>query len=574
MAFLAAALEDDVTVTLVNAWGPADTAVLRKARGAFFTPPAISDFMARWAIRDAADEVLEPSAGDAEFMVAATLRLRELAGDPQGFAPCVSGVEIHPDSARTGSQRVVAAGGIPNIHVGDFFDTKPVASHDAVIGNPPYIRFQDFGGESRELARAAAKQAGVELSGLASSWAAFTVFSTLFLKSGGRLALVLPAELLSVNYAAPVRRFLFEQFRQIQLVLFDEQVFEEAEADVVLLLADGYGEGPAAAATFSQAQNAQALASMAVGVSWTPVDPSEKWTGSLVAVETTATLNRMRDESLFVPLEDWGDTTLGMVTGNNKYFALSQERVAELGLDATDLIRISPPGSGHLRGLALTRSMLGRLERDGKATRLFYPRATLSDSARAYIDVGHAAGVDTAYKCRVRSPWYRVPLLEPADLLLTYMNADTPRLTTNSVGVRHLNSVHGVYLKPDLRDIGRDLLSLASVNSVTLLDAELVGRAYGGGILKIEPREADKWLVPSVSLVQSRSAQLRSVKRRVASLLQRGALLRAAALVDEALFSRGPAESGKSDIELIRHARQELAQRRAARGKSGRFVNR
>ena len=35
------------------------------------------------------------------------------------------------------------------------------------------------------------------------------------------------------------------------------------------------------------------------------------------------------------------------------------------------------------------------------------------------------------------------------------MNADTPRLTTNTAGVRHLNSVHGVYLRDDLAQLGR-----------------------------------------------------------------------------------------------------------------------
>ena len=87
--------------------------------------------------------------------------------------------------------------------------------------------------------------------------------------------------------------------------------------------------------------------------------------------------------------------------------------------------------------------------------------------------------MQTAYKCRVRNPWWRVPYLRPADLLLTYMNADAARLCTNSAGVHHLNSVHGLYLKAELRVLGRDLLSLASLNSVSLLGAEVVGRQGG-----------------------------------------------------------------------------------------------
>ena len=93
----------------------------------------------------------------------------------------------------------------------------------------------------------------------------------------------------------------------------------------------------------------------------------------------------------------------------------------------------------------------------------------------------------SAYKCRVRRPWWRVPLVPPADLLLTYMNADTPRVSTNRAGVRHLNSVHGIYLRPGVRRLGADLLPLACLNSFTLLGAETVSRAYGGGISRSSP---------------------------------------------------------------------------------------
>ena len=113
------------------------------------------------------------------------------------------------------------------------------------MGNPPYVRYQDFSGVARSRSREAALRAGVPLTGLASSWAAFTVHAALFLKTGGRLGLVLPAELLTVNYAAEVRRFLMERFARVRLVLFTERVFPGVLEEVVLLLADGYEQGPA-----------------------------------------------------------------------------------------------------------------------------------------------------------------------------------------------------------------------------------------------------------------------------------------------------------------------------------------
>jgi hypothetical protein len=46
-----------------------------------------------------------------------------------------------------------------------------------------------------------------------------------------------------------VRRFLFDNFKDVQLVLVNEQVFPQAKADVVLLLAEGCRQGPTDHAT-------------------------------------------------------------------------------------------------------------------------------------------------------------------------------------------------------------------------------------------------------------------------------------------------------------------------------------
>jgi hypothetical protein len=252
------------------------------------------------------------------------------------------------------------------------------------------------------------------------------------------------------------------------------------------------------------------------------------------------------------------------VTGNNRYFALSTERVKELGLSASEIVSLSPPGSSHLRGLTFGTRAHNELARRGSSVWLFRPPADPSPAAQAYIDAGEITNVNEAYKCRVRKPWWRVPLVKPADLLLTYMNADTPRLTTNDAGAYHLNSVHGVYLQSELRSLGRKFLPLASLSSMTLLGAETVGRAYGGGILKLEPREADVLPVPSPDLVRASSAKLAALRPQVSTLLRNSRLTDAAKLVDEVLLV-GELGMKRGDVKLLREARAEYAARRTAR---------
>lgn len=546
------------------ALNPFDSPEHRKARGAFFTPELVARYVTEWAVRSVSDRVLEPSCGEAIFLLEAGRRLNCLGGHG-GLRGQLFGAELYAHSAATAMALLSERGFEASIEVGDFLRGEPEAVYDAVIGNPPYVRYQAFSGESRAAAQRAAMRAGVGLTSLASSWAAFTVHSALHVRPGGRMGLVLPAEMLTVNYAAPVREFLMRGFARVRMVLFAERVFPGVMEDVVLVLAEGRGEGPTDHCELLQTRNGETLAALAESDvrRWRPAGDDGRWSGALLDDAASTTYADAVASSDFVALSDWGDTTLGMVTGNNKYFTLRGSDVRRLGLHASDVVRLSPPGSRHLRALSLTSRGLESLDREGMATWLFRPAGEPSRAALRYIAAGEKTGVETAYKCRVRSPWWRVPYLRPADLLLTYMNADTARLCTNAAGVHHLNSVHGVYLSDEHRSVGQALLSLASLNSVTLLGAELVGRSYGGGVLKLEPREADRWPMPSPDLVRMRAGELRSVRRKVRDLLAAGQVFAASEVVDRALW-----DQGRHDLAPIRASRALLHERRRVRSRS------
>ena len=538
---------------------PEDTADLRKARGAFFTPEPVARYITQWAIRSHGDDVIEPSCGEAVF-------LHQIAPEHTGR---VVGVEIHKSSADEARRTLRDAGVNAELHERDFFLHEEFGKYDAVVGNPPYVRYQGWTGAARAKSREAALRAGVSLTNLASSWAAFTVHSALHLRPKGRLALVLPAELLTVNYAAPVRSFLMSHFAEVSLVLFEERVFPGVEVDAVLLLADGYDpEGKTGTDHMSlvQVRDAAGLDGLPLARTWSPPTRGAKWSGGMLSPSGLTAFTRATSHKGFGLLEDWGDTTLGMVTGNNKFFALSPAKVAELDLAPSDVIKLSPPGSRHLRGLSLSVDAHKALGNAGQATHLFRPAAKPSAAALRYIASGEALDVHEAYKCKVRTPWWRVPYLRPADLFLTYMNADTPRLSTNRVRAHHLNSVHGVYLRQEHSDLGRRLLPIASLNSVTLLSAETVGRAYGGGMLKIEPREADLLAVPSPALVTAHAKALTALRPKVAAALRTGNLLQAVDLVDEVLLT-GALRLGKKPQAAIRSDRDALAKRRMDRAR-------
>lgn len=223
-----------------------------------------------------------------------------------------------------------------------------------------------------------------------------------------------------------------------------------------------------------------------------------------------------------------------------------------------------PPGVDTSAACPSPRSCAVRLGDAGASTWMFRPSAEPGLPSWEYIRRGADLGIDQAYKCRVRTPWWRVPLQAPADLFLTYMNADTARLTTNVASVHHLNSVHGVYLHGPTVELGRLLLPLASLNSVTLLSAETVGRAYGGGMFKVEPREADALPMPSPRTVVAARYALLAVRERVTARLKEGRLMDAVRIVDHALLLT-TLDMARSDVSELEEAHAMLTARRKAR---------
>jgi hypothetical protein len=166
----------------------------------------------------------------------------------------------------------------------------------------------------------------------------------------------------------------------------------------------------------------------------------------------------------------------------------------------------------------------------------------------------------------MRSPWWRVPRVSVPDAFLTYMNHDTPRIVTNRADVACLNSVHGVTFAEEHRRLAMDLLPMAALNTVTLLGSELVGRAYGGGMLKLEPKEADRLPVPSRDTIDAAERDLRALRPQLAKGLRQGELLAVVSEVDRVL--RPHLKLSRADLDRLRAARKSLFGRRVTRSRA------
>lgn len=550
----------------------------RKNLGAFYSPPSLVEPMVAWALTRADQSVLDPSCGDGVFLEAAVRRLRSLGSSPEGTASLLHAVDLNPEAAQFTRDRLVAELGLPfgNIGTASFFSLHSPGSLfavskgvDVVLGNPPYIRYQDFAGRARLEALERALHAGVQLTRLASSWAHFVAHAVAFLKPGGRLALILPAELIHTTYAAPLREHLRLSFEETHVISFRQSVFPGVQEEVVVLLAAGKEKGPGRLG-LTEVESASDLRDLrpvlARAELFEPGEEPEKWIPGYAAHPGVAILDHLEEHALFNPLGEVGKANIGFVSGANEYFVLTPEEAARRRLPKSSL-RPALIRARQIPGLQITSKDIARIQAQEERCLLWLPGDRLTRSERAYVTAGEDLGYAERYKCRVRTPWFRVPGVVTPDAFLTYMSDVVPRLCLNRARVVSSNTLLNVRLPRIPADL-RQAFVVAFYNSATLLSCERIGRSYGGGVLKLEPREADRILVPSAKLVARHRSPLLRLAQQVDTVLRNGRegfLDEAVAAVDAILFQG----EGIARDELAA-ARTSLHQRRQARARSSR----
>ena len=544
-----------------------------KMRGGYYTSPKLANWLCDWAIRTSRDKILEPSCGDGVFLLAAIERLSSMGRDfVTSHEGELIGIELIPREAEKAQQRLCCQLGenhSVSVHTGDFFEWWEQSrgdEFDAVIGNPPFIRFHSIPEDRRIRALDIMTQLGLKRNRLTNIWVPFVVAASMSLRRGGRLALVLPAELLQVSYANQLRSFLVNRFSKIDIITCNELFFRGAEQEVVLLLADEARDvsrsGQPCRVTMTEFDSAQDVMEEPPATVLARTRPktvkheSEKWLKYLL---TQSEIDLMRDLRLATELTELGthaNVNVGIVTGRNKFFVLSRGCLKELGLSEYAIPIISR--AKQLEGAIINEKEWEALDAAGDRVNLLdlapFENLPHKEHLETYIAQGEADGVHEGYKCSLRTPWYVVPSVwEPQGFLLRQIY-DFPRIVLNDAGATCTDTIHRFTSSVD-----SSLLISNTYTYLTGASAEIEGRSYGGGMLALEPTEAERLLVPS-KLAEAMSIDecdtfIRS--RKLGNLLKENSKR---VLIDGVGLS-------KRDCRMLMEIWQKLSARRHRRGR-------
>lgn len=486
----------------------------RRKLGAFYTPEPLSEILSRWSIQSPTDNVLEPSFGGCGFLLSARARLAEL-GQPSPKEH-IFGCDVDPIAFRYLAEVLEGPVDLKRFLQSDFLAVSQPegwpTTFEAILANPPYIPYQAIEAARRD--ELGAQPMGIaSVGGRASLWAYFIAHAVSFLAPGGRMAWVLPGAFLHADYAQPLRDHLAKSFRRVAAIVMYERIFleEGTDEETVILLADGHRLAPLRSAI--DLIEARSLEHLQERIS--------DWDlGRFVAVHGVrpAALSLCSDARTLLddldarptsqPLGELASIQIGLVMGANRFFVLRRSELGAAGLEEVDCSHILAKFQA-VKGINYTLAdHEHHLDADGRGFLAGDAGTAPSQRLRAYYDTFDEAARAKVGTFRKRATWWRPHDGRVADAFFPVMHHYGPRIVLNPDGCANTNTIHRVYFDQAVTPLQRKLLAVSILSSYAQLSAELVGRRYGSGVLKHEPREAEKIriLMPVVAADQIETA--------------------------------------------------------------------
>ncbi len=445
----------------------------RKALGAYYTPPDVVAALVDWAVRKPEDELLDPACGDGRFLA---------------LHANSTGVDCD-DDALTAATRAAPRS---TLHGADFFEwaASTTERFECAAGNPPFIRYQRFAGRTRERARRLCGALGAPLSGLASSWVPYLIATGSLLKPGGRLAFVVPAEIGHAPYAAPLLPWLASRFEAVRVIAIRRKLFPELSEDAWLLFADGFGDSTTRL-HLSALDCFEPTAHRAPGVE-IPIREWRQWRRRLrpflLPERVRSEYRRLVERPGSHTLGEIARVGIGYVSGDNDFFHMRPSRARDLDIPESCLTPTVRRGRDLQNG-PITRDTVAEWRRSDAPNFLLRldSRSAETSGVRRHLDSEAGRKARERYKCRVRNPWYTVPNVTVPDVFLSYMSGRAPSLVENLAECTCTNAVHAVRLTHPL---SAGALRRRWNTPLTAMSCEIEGHPLGGGVLKLEPREA------------------------------------------------------------------------------------
>lgn len=457
----------------------------RKKYAQFFTPEPIADFMAEWVLHDVngSSDVLEPAYGLGVFSRSMSKLHRDIK---------VKGYDIDENIFQYALLNASETSCHLSLDNQDYLTSSWENKYDAIICNPPYLKFHDY--DNATFIPMINKKLQTKLNGFTNIYTLFLLKSIYQLKEGGRLAYIIPSEFLNSDYGVEVKRALLESgtLKHIIIIDFTQCAFDDALTTACILLCQKTKETDIV--HFSNidemAKLPDALANHK-SISTKSLNPETKWKQYYEDIQSSKYNN-------LVPFSTFAKVSRGIATGANSYFTFNVSR-KEYHHIPDCCFRPCICHAVDVKTPIFTQTDFELLVQQDKTVFLFDACADEANPiVKNYLCLGIDNGINKKHLTSSRSPWYSLENRKPSPIWVSVFNRNGLRFVRNKTNAYNLTTFHCVY---NISDVNTDVLFAYLVTDMAkeiFLDNS---RQYGNGLVKFEPNDLNKGNIVDLRLL-------------------------------------------------------------------------
>ena len=313
----------------------------------------------------------------------------------------VTGFELDEEEATRAAERVSSSHFSKlTIHQADFLEWGLIQIinknqyFDAVLGNPPFIRYQYLPKAFQDFSESIFEALQVKFTKHTNAWVPFVLASIALLRPGGRLAMVIPSEIVHVTHAQGLRTFMGKHCKKVVLIDPQEIWFDGTLQGTVLLLAEKKENifSPSEGVAIYPVKNKEFLEKSPWNTfqSAKPINGKTvtgKWTRALVNKESIDLFDSLAEHSSVHLFNNIARVDVGIVTGANKFFLVTDDVVAKYSLGQWAYPMFGR--SEHCPGIVYDQKQHDENKRKGNATNFiwFKPTDKLSIDAKSILSM-------------------------------------------------------------------------------------------------------------------------------------------------------------------------------------------
>ncbi|MDJ0730562.1 MAG: N-6 DNA methylase [Crocosphaera sp.] len=459
----------------------------RKDYGQFFTPSLVGYMMAKWVTENQPKTILDPAFGLGVFY-------EEISKLNLQYKWHFTAYEIDNKILRY----------LDNLKKNNnltLFNQDYLASdinyYDAILCNPPYMRFQKFINRHNILPKIE-QQIGKKLVGYSNIASIFLIKALQQLNPDGRLAFILPFEFFNTGYGKEIKKTLIEKHLLKQIIIFanEKDIFPDATTTICILLCQNDRLKQNIKITnINNTQDIQAISNISEYYHYqlnnSQLPHHKKWTPIILSL-----ISEQKIPEGFCKLSEYGTFKRGIATGANDFFALNKSKIDKLQINDNNIC-LCITKSNLIKKPIFTNNDLELLVRQDKPIYCLNVKEINNQAVLNYIKLGEEKGYHQRYLTKNRKPWYKLEKREPAPILFGVFNRGRLKVIRNFTTAINLTCYHGFYANL----FGKNLIDKLFIYLISDVGQNIIKmnkRSYGNNLDKFEPGDLNNSYCPNV----------------------------------------------------------------------------